>query len=58
MTVQGKGAAPPPCKRPEARLPTLISPSAISPSARLAFILAENIPAGGSCGSACAGARS
>ncbi len=39
MTVQGKGAASPPCERPEARLPTL----------RIAFILAANIPAGGSC---------
>gem|GEM_PF-3595212 len=39
MTVQGKGAASPPCERPEARLPTL----------RIAFILATNIPAGGSC---------
>ncbi len=40
MTVQGKGAASPPCKRPEARLP-------ISENAP-AFILAINIPAGGS----------
>ncbi len=38
MTVQGKGAAPPPCKRPEVRLPT----------SDAAFILALNIPAGGS----------
>ncbi len=43
MTVQGKGAASPPCKRPEARLPTL-SPTFLHP----AFILAANIPAGGS----------
>jgi hypothetical protein len=40
MTVQGKGAASPPCERPETRLPDLIPPHA--------FILAINIPAGGS----------
>jgi hypothetical protein len=40
MTVQGKGAALPPCKRPEARRPTRSRPPA--------FILAANIPAGGS----------
>ena len=50
MTVQGKGAALPPCKRPEARLPAL-RPAFMCP----AFILALNIPAGGSHGSACAG---
>ncbi len=44
MTVQGKGAASPPCKRPEARLPTLRPIFLHS-----AFILAANIPAGGSC---------
>jgi hypothetical protein len=41
LTVQGKGAASPPCKRPETRLPPLETPPA--------FILATNIPAGGSC---------
>jgi len=40
MTVQGKGAASPPCKRPETRQPTMRLPHA--------FILAINIPAGGS----------
>ena len=50
MTVQGKGAASPPCKRPEARLPTLKSKITL-----FAFILVENIPAGGSCAFRCAG---
>ncbi len=40
MTAQGKGAAPSPCKRPKVLLPTLALPPA--------FILASNIPAGGS----------
>ncbi len=40
MTAQGKGAAPSPCKRPKVLLPTLVLPPA--------FILASNIPAGGS----------
>lgn len=40
MTVQGKGAALPPCKRPEARLLKANIPDP--------FILALNIPAGGS----------
>ncbi len=40
MAVQGKGAASPPCKRPEARRPTM--------DVRSVFILAPNIPAGGS----------
>ncbi len=48
MTVQGKGAASPPCKRPEVRLPTLRPAFLHASFLHPAFILAANIPAGGS----------